>query len=97
MYDRAIVLSECIKIKREMAIFHFKGFFNGVKIMSLQMHLAPHWSQLKEKEIYLMLIRINGIEESRLICDILKCYTLDEIQQQDSLNLGYEHLLNHQP
>jgi len=97
MYTSAIVLSECIKIRHEMAIFHFKGFFQGVKIVRLEIRLSKNCEQIKVKEIYLLFVRINAIENSTLNCEVLKCFSWDEIQDRDNFNLEYEHLLNHQP
>ena len=97
MFTSAIVLSECIKIKRETAIFHFKGFFNGFKVTRIEIKIDKSSIIFRESEIYLLFVKIKSLKESNLNCEVLKYFTLDEIRNCENFNSEYEHLLNHPP
>jgi hypothetical protein len=72
-----LILSRCqakrtsAKSKKTFFRFHFKGFYNGVKIKEI--HVYPRLQdQLFKGEDYLLWVTLNTIEESVLKVILLK-------------------------
>jgi hypothetical protein len=77
--EKVYLISTCVRIKKRYSIFHFKGYYKGVRITEVYIENLNSSEKFSIGGEYLIKIYAKGVEQNVLFGEAMRSKRLNEL------------------